>query len=382
MIKTKKIIIPINSRNITHYKSKGYKVTFGENIEVNIDDLLSNSKLKIEAICDICGRCNNIQFHCYIENTNRGNGIYSCNHPCSKIKREQTCLQKYGDKKYTKSLDFINKNKKTLKEKYGVNHISEIKGIQEKIKKTKKEKYGDENFNNRKKAKDTILNKYGQDFQKTKEYKDKCKKTSIKKFGYENCLLNPEIRKKQLQTNLKLYGDEYPIKTKKIQDKLKKTMNEKYGVDFPSQIPGSNEKRKKTCLLKYGFENPMQNQEIHIKQSKSGFKIKYYRELYYRGSYELDFLIFCEKNLIIVEQGKTLSYVYKNKNKNYFYDFYLPKYNLIVEIKSTYTYNKYKSLNLAKKRACLKNSFNFIFIIDKNYNKLLNLINFSSDLYK
>lgn len=382
MIKTEKVTIPINTRNITYYKNKGYRVNSGENVEIKISDLPLSSKLKIETICDICGKCNIIQYHCYIENIRRGDGIYICNHPCAKLKREQTFLKKYGNVNYTKSTDFINKNKKTLEEKYGVSNAFEIKGFLEKTKKTKKEKYGNENFNNRKKAKNTIINKYGQDFQKTKEYKDKCKKTSIKKFGYENCSLNPEIRNKQLQTNLKLYGDEYPMRTKIIQDKLKKTFNEKYGVNFPSQVPGANEQRKKTCLLKYGFEHPMQNQDIHIKQSKRGFSIKYYEGLYYRSSYELDFLIFCKKNFIVVEQGKTVSYVYKNKNKNYFYDFYLPKYNLIVEIKSTYTYNKYKLLNLAKKRACLKKDFNFIFIIDKNYEKLCSFININPDLDK
>ena len=62
------------------------------------------------------------------------------------------------------------------------------------------------------------------------------------------------------------------------------------------------------------------------------------------------------------------------KKHTYHSDFYIDKYNLIVEIKSSYTYNYDIDKNLAKEKYSKLNGYNFIFIIDKNYeyfNKLL-----------
>lgn len=59
----------------------------------------------------------------------------------------------------------------------------------------------------------------------------------------------------------------------------------------------------------------------------------------------------------------------------YYPDFFLPEYNLIVEIKSTYTFEKYLNKNTAKKEKCIELGFNFIFIIDKDYKEFEYFIN-------
>jgi hypothetical protein len=43
------------------------------------------------------------------------------------------------------------------------------------------------------------------------------------------------------------------------------------------------------------------------------------------------------------------------------------KHSIIIEIKSTYTYNKDLEKNIAKQDACVQQGFNFIFIINKDY---------------
>lgn len=60
--------------------------------------------------------------------------------------------------------------------------------------------------------------------------------------------------------------------------------------------------------------------------------------------------------------------------KRYNPDFYLPLYNLVVEIKSKYTYEKELEKNLLKQEAILKQNYNFLFIIDKNYIELEKII--------
>jgi hypothetical protein len=49
-------------------------------------------------------------------------------------------------------------------------------------------------------------------------------------------------------------------------------------------------------------------------------------------------------------------------------DFYLEKLNLIIEIKSSYTYNYDLEKNLSKEKFSKLNGYNFLFLIDKDYN--------------
>ena len=64
-----------------------------------------------------------------------------------------------------------------------------------------------------------------------------------------------------------------------------------------------------------------------------------------------------------------------NKNRVYHSDFYLPEYNLVVEVKSKYTYNADYEENLLKKEYTIKAGYNFIFLIDKDYTELEKIIN-------
>lgn len=95
--------------------------------------------------------------------------------------------------------------------------------------------------------------------------------------------------------------------------------------------------------------------------------------LHYQGSFELDFLNkYFHK--IKIENGKNFYYIIENENRIYISDFFLPDYNLIIEIKSSWTFNKEINKNQLKKESVLKNNTNFLFIIDKNYNELNKII--------
>ncbi len=55
------------------------------------------------------------------------------------------------------------------------------------------------------------------------------------------------------------------------------------------------------------------------------------------------------------------------KNKNYYPDFYLKKYNLVIEIKSEYIYKLQKDLNLKKETKTKEKGYLYLIIKDKNY---------------
>ena len=193
------------------------------------------------------------------------------------------------------------------------------------------EKYGDENYNNRDKTKETNTKKYGVEHS-SQDYtiKNKQKITNVEKYGFGCALQNEIVKNKTLETNIK----------------------------------------------KYGVNHPMQNQDVFQKQQKSSYGIKKHPEfgLYYRGTYEKDFLDMCFKNNITIQQGKKIKYINNGKSHYYFSDFYLEHKDLIVEIKSTYTYKKDLEKNLAKQKACLEQGYNFIFITNKDYVEFLNVV--------
>lgn len=68
-----------------------------------------------------------------------------------------------------------------------------------------------------------------------------------------------------------------------------------------------------------------------------GYSQGLYNEIYYRSSYELKFLKLCEKYNIKVESAATkefrIRYKHDGKKKYYYPDFYLPEFDIVVEIK-------------------------------------------------
>jgi hypothetical protein len=213
---------------------------------------------------------------------------------------------------------------KIIKEKYGITNIFQSKKIKIKIKKTKKEAYGNEYY------------------------------------------FNPEKIK---QTNLIKYGVEYSTQSKNNKEKSIKTFIEKYGVENPYQSEKIKEKIHQTNLEKYGVKNPMQNKDIFDKAQKSAFYLKQFKDtnIYYRGSYEFNFL---EKYFPLfpdIINAKSIKYIFENKDLYYFPDFYIPFLNLIIEIKNSYLAKKDRDRIDIKEKATITNGFNYILIIDKDY---------------
>jgi len=193
---------------------------------------------------------------------------------------------------------------------------------------------------------------------------------SLEKYGYCTCkgkCSSDKVKK----TSLEKYGTEHPTQSNKVKENNKQTNLEKYGVSSYSKTDEFLNKYKQTNLKKYGVEHVSQSKEIHLKQQKSGLKRKQYLNtvLYYQGTYEKDFL---DKyiNILDINNGPTIKYNFKDKNKIYFSDFYIESKNIIVEIKSDYTYNLHLEKNLSKQKYCIEQGYDFIFIINKDYSEL------------
>jgi len=120
----------------------------------------------------------------------------------------------------------------------------------------------------------------------------------------------------------------------------------------------------------------MHDEKCLHNQQKSAKTIKLHEDtnLYYQGTYEKDFLDYCFRNNIKVEKGKKIKYSFNTENHYYYSDFYHESSNLIIEIKSSWTYEREKDINDLKRKSAENLGYNYLFIMDKNYENFNNLI--------
>jgi hypothetical protein len=226
------------------------------------------------------------------------------------------------------------------------------------------------------KTEESFIKKYSKHPKQTDEIKNKCIENHLKEYGVKNPYQRKEIKDKIKQTKFKKHGDENYTNRKKA----KETCIKLYGVENPFQNKEIFSKCQKTSLLKYGVEYANQNINIYNKGLKTRFLIHKFKDtnLWYQGTYELDFLNKYYDKFSDIQRGPSIRYIYNGKNKVYHPDFYISSLNLIVEIKSTWILNKDIEIE-EKKKATISNGFKYLMILDKNYQNFLSLAQTNSN---
>jgi len=205
---------------------------------------------------------------------------------------------------------------------------------------------------------ETMLERYGVEWaMQYKEFCDKAKETNIRRNGGMHNLTKPEIRKMASDA----FEDKYKTtlgRVPEIQEKSRETTRKRYGVDYPLQSKEIQEKIKISNLERYGVENSMQRLEVFAKAQKSAFSLKSYtlpsgKIINIQGyeSFAVDKLLLeVEEEDIITgcENIPIIHYIFEDKNHVYYPDIYIPSKNLLIEIKSSYTYEKDYDKNQAK----------------------------------
>jgi len=132
-------------------------------------------------------------------------------------------------------------------------------------------------------------------------------------------------------------------------------------------------KTKETCNIRYGVDHHMHNATI-AEKCNGRYKWKDYtlpsgKVIKVQG-YEpkaLDELLKTYHEDEIITSRKDIPAIWyfteDGKKHRYYADIWIPKENLIIEVKSTYTYEIQKEINLLKEEATLKNKFNFKLMI-------------------
>jgi len=233
---------------------------------------------------------------------------------------------------------------------------------------------------------------------KNKDNKEKVKNTFLKNHGIINNFQDKNILKKALKNikeNTKKGRETYynktgfysPIQNKVVKEKIKNTNLERYGVENPYQSNEIKEKIKNTNLERYGYQyyqstnefkqfmienNPLHDEEIFNKSQNNRYKKKKYifpsgRVEYVQG-YEpqvINELInhFEEDDIICGKGLPEIWYKFEGGKHRYYPDIYIKSRNMIIEVKSIWTfYNDYEK-NLAKANGCKQKNYSFWFSI-------------------
>lgn len=168
--------------------------------------------------------------------------------------------------------------------------------------------------------------------------------------------------------NLKKSTTQDVIEKRKIS--YKKTMNEKYGVDNIFQLNEIKIKSKKTLFKKYGVENPQFSDEIKYKWKNyilpSGKTVKC------QGYEPFGFNLLLKENNEndIINDKKfipKIKYIDGNKIRAHCPDFFIPKKNLLIDVKSNFTYNLHKKEMSLKQNAAISAGYDYkIYIFNGN----------------
>jgi hypothetical protein len=193
---------------------------------------------------------------------------------------------------------------------------------------------------------------------------NKTKESNLETYGVESTNQLDSIKEKQRSSMVKNYGVEYYTQTNEFTEKSDKIKKEKYNnpkfvnpkkgmktklEKYGNENYNNHEKYIETCIEKYGVEHVMQDKVIFEKQQSKCYGSKRYKHLYYRGSYELLFIKEFEKRFHIsdLENCFSIKYELDGKTKIYFPDFLIKNKNVIIEIKSSWTYdNNGMNINL------------------------------------
>lgn len=115
--------------------------------------------------------------------------------------------------------------------------------------------------------------------------------------------------------------------------------------------------RRNTLYEKYGVTNG-----YLVKHSKA----ERYKGFVCRSKYEKMFVDFAEKYGYTIEVPERIEYTYEGRSRHYYPDFYILELDLIVEIKSDWTWKQNLDLNIAKLTSALEQQYNIVCIDEEH----------------
>ena len=197
------------------------------------------------------------------------------------------------------------------------------------------------------------------------EVQEKIKQTNLINRGVEYAAQDPKIIQQRSETNLNTYGFKCTLQNEEVKEKTKETLLDIYFVDNISKNEDIKKKKIETTLTNYGVEHPAQCPEIANKMSETSKRFKEVEtpsgkiiklEGYERFAYKLLLETYLEEEIIHsrLEVPEIWWFDKDDKKHRYFTDFYIPKDNLLIEVKSKRTFD----LGIGKLKLSFKKCIN------------------------
>lgn len=100
------------------------------------------------------------------------------------------------------------------------------------------------------------------------------------------------------------------------------------------KISCSTKKNEGICR-ECGIRNYLANKTWSVHSTKNINNDK----ILYQSLYELDFIKWCNENKILIQNGPSLKYFWNKKDRTYYVDFYIPKLNILIELKDWHKFH-------------------------------------------
>ena len=243
------------------------------------------------------------------------------------------------------------KAQQRIQEIYGVANAGQAPAVKAKIRTTTMERYGVPSVFAADPIKQRIqascLERFGvKNPSQAPEVQAKRQATFQERFG-GNPQQDPDVRARTTVTNQLRYGGAAPLSSPEVLARARATVRARYGPIAPWHRPEVRETQMKTHLLRYGVTTPVQRPDVHIKAVRHAFRKKPFtlpsgRIVYLQG-YEPEIVTlllreFPEEDLCLGKDVPRIPYVLDGVARCYIPDIYIPSLNLILEVKSLWTY--------------------------------------------
>lgn len=197
--------------------------------------------------------------------------------------------------------------------------------------------------------------------------------TMLSRYGVAHPSNSPELMQKKRDNNLEKYGVEWVTQTESYKSSARRTLFRNHGVWVPFHSPELLRKSQDTLEAKYGVRNPVHHPDLLDKLQRSMHMFKNYTlpsgkviELQGYEDRAMDILLesYSEHDILWAKRDMPKIHYYLNgKRHRYYPDFYIPKDNVLIEVKSDWTYNNDKAKNLAKQIGVLETSYEYLLMI-------------------
>lgn len=337
-----------NNKNRTPYET--VKKLFEDNNCTLLSKTYINRRELLDYKCS-CGNISKISYACFDDGER-------CE-ACRQDRYKQTCLERYQVDNVSKVEEFKEKSKETCREHFGVDHPMQ-----------------------------------------NKEIKERSEQTCLEKYGVKWKFVLPEVYEKIRAIHKQNHGVEYPLQSEDIQAKIDLIFMQKYGATRPFLSPVfikkynemmqekygspwfvSSKEFTRQMVDKYGVEHAIQNPTIFKKAIQTSFKRREYisqdGKIWFVLGYEnlcLDTLIKDENiSCDIIKAGDddeipVCKYILKADGKTHIWypDVWIEGDNRLIEVKSTWTYNKNPSMMKDKMDCCEYNCELWVYDGNKN----------------